>query len=142
MPSLPLTRNQMLVAVAGLAVVLLLAGKLLVHSAPRAAEPAAAPIAAPAAPPPLVVDVTGAVRRPGLYHLAATARIADAIARAGGTSAKADLEQVNLAAPLADGEQVVVPRRGTGTAPGTASGTSSSGPVQLSTATAEQLDAL
>jgi competence protein ComEA len=141
MGSLPLTRNQMLVAAAGLALALLLAGRHLVHSEPARTERAAAPIAAPAAPPPLVVDVTGAVRRPGLYHLAGSARIADAIARAGGATPRANLEQVNLAAPLADGEQVVVPRRGA-VAAGASSGSPAGGPVQLSTATAEQLDTL
>jgi competence protein ComEA len=48
------------------------------------------------------------VRRPGLYRLAQGARIADAVSRAGGATPKADLELINLAAPLADGEQVVV----------------------------------
>jgi competence protein ComEA len=93
----------------------------------------------------VVVDVVGAVRRPGLYRLGQGSRIADAVARAGGATGRADLAQVNLAAPLADGEQVVVPRRGAaglsgGGAP-TASG-SPAGPVQLSTATLEQLDTL
>jgi competence protein ComEA len=91
----------------------------------------------------VVVDVVGAVRRPGLYRLRQGSRIADAVARAGGATGKADLAQVNLAAPLADGEQVVVPRRG---APGAAGSASSpgapTGPVQLSTATLEELDTL
>jgi competence protein ComEA len=97
----------------------------------------------------VVVDVVGAVRRPGLYRLAHGSRIADALARAGGALPKADLAQVNLAAPLADGEQVVVPRRGAPTAAASgAGGTSGAGagapaaPVQLSTATLEQLDSL
>ena len=94
----------------------------------------------------VVVDVVGAVRRPGLYRLAQGSRIADALTRAGGATAKADLAQVNLAAPLADGEQVVVPRRGAGgAAPGGAGSASAAGaaaPVQLSTATLEQLDSL
>jgi competence protein ComEA len=91
----------------------------------------------------VVVDVVGAVRWPGLYRLPQRARIADAVTRAGGSTAKADLAQVNLAAPLADGEQVVIPQRGA-LAPGgaaTASGPSNA-PVQLSTATLEQLDSL
>jgi competence protein ComEA len=93
----------------------------------------------------VVVDVVGAVRRPGLYRLAQSSRIADALTRAGGATAKADLAQVNLAAPLADGEQVVVPRRGAaGAAPaaGSASAGNPAAPVQLSTATLEQLDSL
>lgn len=53
--------------------------------------------------PALVVDVAGAVRRPGLYRLARGSRIADAIARAGGATHAADTPSVNLAAPLVDG---------------------------------------
>ena len=64
--------------------------------------------------------------------------------RAGGATRKADLAQVNLAAPVADGEQIVVPQRGPGGASvaGTAAPGAPSAPVQLSTATAEQLDSL
>ena len=64
-----------------------------------------------AATPALVVHVAGAVRRPGLYRLAEGKRVADAVARAGGATAPADTAAINLAAPLADGMQVVVPRR-------------------------------
>lgn len=80
----------------------------------------------------IVVDVAGAVRRPGLYRLAPGTRIADAVALAGGATHEADLVSVNLAAPLADGEQVVVG------GPGTAA----SAVVDLNRASAEQLDAL
>jgi competence protein ComEA len=102
----------------------------------RTATHARAPAAAQ-----LVVDVAGAVRRPGLYHLAAGTRIADAVAAAGGATGKADVTLVNLAAPLADGEQVLVPARGdaggaTGGAP------SPTAPLDLNTASADQLDAL
>ena len=92
----------------------------------------------------LVVDVAGAVRRPGLYHLAAGTRIADAVAAAGGATGKADVTLVNLAAPLADGEQVLVPARGAaGGAAGEASGAPSpTAPLDLNTASADQLDAL
>jgi competence protein ComEA len=95
----------------------------------------------------LVVDVAGAVRRPGLYHLAQGSRIADAIAHAGGVTAHADSALVNLAAPLADGEQVLVPSSVQGAAAGAAAAAPSgapspTAPVDLNTATAEQLDAL
>jgi competence protein ComEA len=95
----------------------------------------------------VVVDVVGAVRRPGLYRLEQGTRIADAVARAGGATGKADLSMVNLAAPLADGEQVVVPKRGAaGAAAGAgaagAGAAATTGPVHLSTATLEQLDSL
>ncbi len=147
MPALPLSRRQALVVAGALALVLVLAGKLLTgggqtHRSPAFALPRAAP---PTPPPQLVVDVAGAVRRPGLYRLPQGSRIADALARAGGATAKAAVDGVNLAAPLADGEQVVVPLRvaGGGAAAAAAAGASgASGPVSLSTATEEQLDAL
>jgi competence protein ComEA len=93
------------------------------------------------------VDVVGAVRRPGVYRLRDGARIGDAVRQAGGPLRTAELALVNLAAPLADGMQVVVPRRlpttaaGQAAAPG-AVAASPSGPVSLSVATAEQLDEL
>ena len=91
----------------------------------------------------LVVDVVGAVRRPGLYRLSQGARIADALARAGGATPKAQLDLVNLAAPVSDGEQIVVPRRGAVAASGAGGGGAApAGPVHLNTATLEQLDAL
>jgi competence protein ComEA len=132
-------------------VALVLAG-VLVLGVPRlvdrgASTRAAVPplrVARPArAAPQLVVDVAGAVRRPGLYHLGTGARVNDAVAAAGGGTARADLAAVNLAAPLADGEQVVVPMRGAaGAAAVAAVGGPAAAPVDLNSATAEQLDAL
>jgi competence protein ComEA len=96
----------------------------------------------------VVVYVVGAVRRPGLYRLSPGSRVADAVARAGGVTRKADPAGLNLAAPIADGEQVLVPavlppaaahaQGGAGTVPTGAP----AGPIQLSSATAEQLDSL
>src|SRR4051794_2612360 len=60
----------------------------------------------------VVVDVDGAVRRPGVYRLAAGARVQDALERAGGATHRADLSQVNRAAKLDDGRQILVPSRG------------------------------
>jgi competence protein ComEA len=96
--------------------------------------------------PRLIVHVVGAVRRPGLYRLADGARIADALRRAGGATRRADLSLVNLAAPVSDGTQVVVPRRvpqatGGSAAPGS-SAAPAAGPIHLNTATVEQLDEL
>jgi competence protein ComEA len=89
----------------------------------------------------IYVHVVGAVRRPGLMRLAAGSRVADALARAGGPRPRADLTAVNLAARLADGQQVVVP--GAGQAADGGAGGAAGGPaalVHLSTATVEQLD--
>jgi competence protein ComEA len=93
----------------------------------------------------LVVDVAGAVRRPGLVRLPKGARVSDAIARAGGLTAHAERDSVNLAAPVSDGQQVLVPVRGSpgsGLPGGAGAGGAASGPVSLSSATAEQLDTL
>jgi competence protein ComEA len=91
----------------------------------------------------VVVDVTGAVARPGVYRFPAGARVTDAVERAGGASGGALLEAINLAARLADGQQVVVPRRGPGGAPlATAGPAGDEGPISLGSATVEQLDTI
>lgn len=142
LPALTPSRRRLL-AGAVLAVLVVVLGVR--HLAGSSAAPASsfAPIrtAAPtrrAARPRIVVDVAGAVRQPGLYRLAPGTRIADAVAIAGGATRRADITLVNLAAPLADGEQVLVPVRG-----GAASAAGSpTAPVDLNSASAEQLDAL
>lgn len=108
--------------------------------APLSGTTGAAPSPARARPPGLVVDVAGAVRRPGVYTVPSGERVVDAIARAGGFTAHADRTAVNLAAPLVDGEQVVVAGAGAGGASG--SSFASGAPVSLNSATAEQLDTL
>jgi competence protein ComEA len=90
----------------------------------------------------VVVDVTGAVADPGVYRLPAGSRVNDAVQRAGGAEPKAQLEAVNLAARLADGQQVVVPERGPGGAATTAGASAEEGPISLGTATVEQLDTI
>jgi competence protein ComEA len=90
----------------------------------------------------VVVHVAGAVQRPGVYRLPAGSRVDDAVERAGGGGARAELEAVNLAARLADGQQVVVPERGPeGGAPLVAE-SETEGPISLGTATVEQLDTI
>jgi competence protein ComEA len=94
------------------------------------------------------VHVAGAVRRPGVYTLRAGARVAEAVEKAGGARPTGDLSAVNLAAKLEDGRQVLVPRRAPPIATGAAgtTGTAPPGvptaPVNLNTATLEQLDTL
>jgi competence protein ComEA len=150
-PELPISRRRALLAGAALLAVLLLGSRLLSHGGSAAPPPPTLPppaFATTTAPPTrVVVDVVGAVRRPGLYRLAQGARVADAVTRAGGSTRKADLSLVNLAALVSDGEQVVVPRRGAGVAAAGAAGTGSAsgiptGPVHLNSATVEQLDTL
>jgi competence protein ComEA len=148
MPESLLQRRRLLLAAGGSLVLILFLGRFVLGAGTTTP-------AAPLPPPPavgsgvaglpssrVVVDVVGAVRRPGLYRLAQGSRIADALARAGGATGKADLAQVNLAAPLADGEQVVVPKGGVAGAAGSAAPGAPAAPVSLSTATLEQLDGL
>jgi competence protein ComEA len=96
----------------------------------------------------LMVDVQGAVRRPGLVRLPPGARVADAIAAAGGYSGKADLlaaaSAINLAATLADGAQVFVPIQGVAVAPAASlpGAPTGGGLVNLNTASPEALEAL
>jgi competence protein ComEA len=99
-----------------------------------------------------IVHVAGAVVSPGLYRLGGDARVADAIDAAGGPAGDADLDAVNLAAKVADGERVYVARRGevppaevaagSGGGAGGTGGGATAGPVDLNTATADQLETL
>lgn len=90
----------------------------------------------------LVVDVAGAVRRPGVYRLPAGARVVDAIDRAGGPAAGALLEGINRAARLTDGQQVMVPERGPGGTIASAGTGAEDGPISLGSATVEQLETI
>jgi competence protein ComEA len=148
MDSFTVSRGRAIALVVVLLALLVVAGRRLAHtgaaSRPAATAASLQPIAATPAPTPrVVVHVVGAVRRPGLYRLREGERVADALARAGGATPKADLAAVNLAAPLADGSQVVVPRRAASPAAAVAP-TASAVParVSLASATLEQLDAL
>jgi competence protein ComEA len=157
--SYPFTRRQALAGAVLLLFVLALGGRWLMRPAahadalpvePVVAEPAATETTQPEPPAELVVHVVGAVATPGLYRLDVGSRVADALSLAGGATPKANLTGVNLAAPLVDGTQIVVPRRGeaapagVGAAPGgagAAEGTQA-GPIHLNTATAEQLETI
>lgn len=114
---------------------------------PRAA-PAGSATTTPAG---VVVHVAGAVARPGLVRLGAGSRVADAIEAAGGLAPDADLDRLNLAAPLADGQRVWVPRPGEEPPAGAAGAGAAGDPaaagggtalVDLNTATLDELDAL
>jgi competence protein ComEA len=151
-----LSRSQLLVYGA-IAVALLLVGARWVRSASADSGPAGGvesaadsgggsaegSFAVDAGGGDVVVHVAGAVRDPGVYRLPAGSRVADAVKRAGGATGAAAVEGINLAARLADGQQVVVP--GAKASVGVASGGSASatdGPISLGTATVEQLDTI
>lgn len=113
----------------------------------RGQTAAAAPVVIRNASTRKVVHVTGAVRKPGVYRLRGV-RVGDALRRAGGASGDADLMAINLAAKLADGQQIVVPERAAQTPAGltgapNAGGGPAAGPkVSLGNATVAQLDEL
>jgi competence protein ComEA len=147
---LTITRRQIALLVLPLVAVLALAGTRLARTGTASQAPAeSAPLVAAdtrgaQAATRLFVHVVGAVGRPGLYRLREGARVADAIRKAGGAGPRADVALVNLAAPVADGMQVVVPVRvapGQAAAPGAGS-SGPAGPVSLASATLEQLDEL
>jgi competence protein ComEA len=122
------------------------------HSTSSVVAGTATPLDAPAGAAPttvtsaVVVYVTGAVATPGVYTLGAAARVTDALAAAGGAAAGADLSVVNLAALARDGERIYVPKTGE-TVPQvvgdvTPADTTPAGPVNVNSATADQLDVL
>jgi competence protein ComEA len=175
-PSVSISRPAALVLASLLLGLLVIAGNRLAGAgaadsgAPEAVaplEPVAGELGGgaggPSARAEVVVHVVGAVRRPGLLRLREGARVADAVARAGGATGVADLTGVNLAAPAVDGVQIFVPTRiaaagaggsgagngaDTGSAPGVAGVGAAAGPgvagrkLSLATATAEELDEL
>jgi competence protein ComEA len=149
--------DRIAVAALATALVAVALGAWLVLAIGTAAEPTAdelldpfASVSAsfgPGASEVLVVDVEGAVLRPGIIELPPGSRVADAIAAAGGYAGEADLAaaaaQVNLAAVLRDGQQIVVPIIGVPAAGGgSSSGGAGGGLTDLNSATPEALDAL
>lgn len=102
--------------------------------------------------PMVTVHAAGAVASPGVYTVAAAARVADVLTAAGGALPEADVSRLNLAARVSDGERIYVLRAGEGAEPpgGTsgpagaagASATNPPGPIDLNTATLDELDTL
>jgi competence protein ComEA len=151
------SRPQLVAYALAALLVVALGVRFMQGQARSAAGTGPAPAAAAAAPSTAVhierrpagvalVHVAGAVRSPGVYRLREGERIQDAVRRAGGVRAGADLNAINLAAKVADGQQVVVPRRGAAAAAPVAGAGEGGGPpqapVSLNAATAEQLDTL
>ena len=117
------------------------------RAAPGEGREAGASAPEPEAPADALVHAAGAVARPGVYRIRPGGRVADVVEAAGGAAPDADLQQLNLAAKVSDGERVYVPRRGevvpspAPSGPAGPAGTAT-GPIDLNTATAEQLEAL
>ena len=148
-----LSRGELIGLVALLAVTLGAAGLRYVRSLPRPVEVSTAPsggtASAPASASPspeviVLVDVAGWVRHPGVYEFSEGARVIDAIDAAGGPRPGALLQALNLAAPLADGTQILVPREGEeGVAPAPVTGGAVAGAlINVNTATATDLEEL
>lgn len=150
-PSRPAVAALTVVALA----VVVLTGWLLLRDTPRPAVVEARPVprtlpAAGRSPSPVkvvLVDVAGKVRRPGVVRLPIGSRVADALRAAGGVPPGVDIGLLNLARPLADGEQVVVGLGAVAGGPpsaGAAAGIASpaGGPVDLNAATVADLDVL
>lgn len=140
---MPVDRRGALLVYVLCALVVLALGWRWIAARERAATPVAPEAVAGAAvlerrAPRPVVHVAGAVLRPGVYRLRAGARVRDALSAAGGPRRGADTAGVNLAARVADGQQVLVPARG----PASDIGGERGGPLSLSSATVEQLDGL
>jgi competence protein ComEA len=147
-----LSRGELAGLIVLLAITLGGAGLWYARSLPRPVEigaPASsvgasgAAVATPESPAAtLIVDVAGEVRKPGVYEFAEGQRVIDAVNEAGGPTGKADLSSLNLAAPLTDGTQVLVPS--SALAPGlpVGSGTSAGGLININTASATELETL
>jgi competence protein ComEA len=142
-----LSRSQLL-AYGAVAVALLLLGARWIRDADRGAAPqggvsfaADSFQASQEGSRDVVVDVAGEVRRPGVYRLPAGSRVADAVERAGGVAGGGDQEAINLAARLADGQQIVVPSSSPAGS-GAAAASAEDGPISLGNATVEQLDTI
>lgn len=145
-------RQLVLVGVGLLVVVVLGLRYVSGHRDPATPAPARAPVIRverAEARGAVTVHVAGAVRRPGVYRLRAGARVDEAVQRAGGPRRRADLSAVNLAAKVEDGRQVLVPvlaapSAASGAPSSAASGAGGAGsvPLDLNTATLEQLDQL
>jgi competence protein ComEA len=150
-----LSRAELVGLVAVLVVTLGGAGLWYVRSLPRpvdvatatgpaSASPAAGAVGSPSPGVVMLVDVAGWVRHPGVYEFAGGARVIDAIDAAGGARPGAQLEALNLAAPLVDGTQILVVRKGAeASAPIGGSGGAVAGElVNVNTATPEELETL
>lgn len=127
--------NRLRGTVAAIAIGLSAAALLFYSPSPAEVNAVAEPIPQPTVTQRITVHVSGAVARPGLVEVASSARVADVIAAAGGVTAQAVLQSINLAAPVRSGEQIVVPAAGSGAMP-----VEPPGLIRLNFATAAELE--
>lgn len=144
-----LSRAEMLGLFAIVAVTLGGAGLWYMRSLPKPVEirDTSRPAAAAASPSPttIIVDVAGWVRKPGVYEFSEGDRVIDAVEQAGGPRRGATLTSLNLAAPLSDGQQILVPEpapRGATEAEASGDAGADSGKVNINTADAAELETL
>ena len=151
-----LSRGELVALASAVVVTVAGAGLWYARSLPKPleirAEPASAPattgtVGATASPvgTPILVDVAGWVRRPGVYTFVDGDRVIDAIDAAGGARHGASLSSLNLAAPLADGSQILVPKGSEAPVPAGSTGASPGAPsalININTATATELETL
>ena len=147
-----LSRRELVALVLVGAVVVAGAALWYLRSVPRAVQvreavPAVGPTAASPSPAVLIVHVAGQVRRPGVYEFRAGDRVVDAIHAAHGPRKGANLDGLNLAAPLTDGEQVLVPSRtasapAVGAVPPAGTTGAAGAPININTASESQLEEL
>lgn len=150
-----MSRKLFVLTVFGLVCGLLASGVLLLATRPPVGK--AVSLQPPPEPAPLKIHISGAVVQPGLYELPAGSRVQDAILAAGGLLPDADDATLNLAAPLEDGTRIVVPTKRSTAAPAAAekqtapdepqatpgnANSGATGPINLNTATLEELDSL
>jgi competence protein ComEA len=149
-----LSRAELVALIGVVAITVAGAGTWYLRSLPKPVEvrasperpPAPAPGATPSPAALILIDVAGWVRRPGVYEFTEGSRVIDAVQAAGGARPGAFLQSLNLAAPLVDGTQILVPKEG---APPPApvggevgGGVSTGGLVNVNTATAIDLETL
>ena len=149
-----LSRAEIVALIGVVAITVAGAGTWYLRSLPKPVEVRASPEQPPAPAPGataspaavILIDVAGWVRRPGVYEFTEGSRVIDAVQAAGGPRPGAFLQSLNLAAPLVDGTQILVPKEG---APPPApvsgevgGGVSTGGLVNVNTATATDLEAL
>jgi len=134
-------RRLILLAIALVAIAVVAGSRLHGGDAQAVAVVEDTPVPTHTPEPHVLVDVTGAVAHPGVYRLTAGSRVVDALLAAGGMTGEADLDALNKAAPIHDGQRIYVPRPGE-TIPAGSGGSDAQLKIDVNHATASELEAL